>query len=438
MTLIFIVAFWSLAALLIGRTYLRIRQGRGYEQLVSAIAASLYVIALAMPATMQVAGLLRTKLTVAQVLVPLTWSELGSLSAAWSLELAVIAVVEQAAWAVRQDLRPGAHCAESGQGAKTTSRAAIMLVTMGAAGVILAPPELDERGQGGNGIVVLLQGSLLVGTMLLVYYRHFGRRSFLVITMVTVTYLIASGVRSPLVLLVFALLARQLGNRVGRKGRFRLYFWIPAAAGAAIVGSFMSAYRGNITRNLGLSWQELLSFTLQRPLVAPYEAGIDTLDGYRFSPRVAPLIDASPLDFMKVVTTFVPSSIWPDKPQALTVEVASRFLGYEGSGMYLSAVGYLRIIGGSYASAIALLAILAFILSLLMRRYESSPYECLVMLAAFRFFLGGDQFDFYYVLVLAIPLWITLGVVRKSITRRGPSGQQYSSERYYPAKKRLT
>jgi len=418
--------FATVALVVMTRTINAYRAGYWYRHATSGIIAMLYIAVLAIPGLLQSRGVLTSKLADAGVLAPPGKPEIASLLLEWALQLGLVAVVEQLVVAVvrRHESAQSRRLPHERLDSQTTPfvvgehyrRSVFTLIGIGAVATLVLPTaDLTQRGEGGNGLAVLLQGCLLSGVALLVYNRHFGRRHLTGITLGAAALLIMGGVRSPLVILIIAVVLGRL--RSSADDRLKLGYIAAGLPLFGVVGAFMSAYRGNIARGQGLSNAAILSDVLSDPVSAIYGAGIDTLDGYRFSEMVSNQVAASLWDFSKIVTTFIPRSVWPTKPPALSVSLSETFLGYEASGMYLSPVGYLRLVGGSYTAALVLLVVIVALLVAGLQRYKDGFASCYILLATFRFFLGGDQFDFYYVLALAIPV----GVVYLALRRRNPN-----------------
>jgi hypothetical protein len=202
----------------------------------------------------------------------------------------------------------------------------------------------------------------------------------------------------------------------------------------AFAGSLMSNMRANLTRNYGYTLQQVVEQTLENPWTAPYESGLDTLDGYRFSQRILEFEEPRPSDLLAVVTTFVPRAIWPEKPEEISVDVSSRYLRYEASGQYLSPIGYLSLALGSYAASLVAIFVFAAFMSFLVWRYERRFWLVVVLLVTFRFMLGGSAFDLYYGLTIIIPILIVRFCVAVAGPKQLPAAG--SLHRVHPTKTR--
>lgn len=293
------------------------------------------------------------------------------------------------------------------------------------------PPGLEERASGGQGLGTVLRGSVTSGLALLIYYRFFGRRFYGVVFAAGVAALVLTNIRSPVVVVFFGLVAYAI-NAEWFSSLRRVLAVIGVVLVISLVGATMSNLRANSVRNYGYTPTEVVEQTLSSPWIAPYEAGIDTLDGYRLSQYVSPREGARPDSLLTVVTTFVPRALWPDKPEELSVEISRKYLGYTASGQFLSTPGYFMLAFGSYPAA--LVAILGFSLlaSLLVSSAYGTFWLIFVLVGFFRSQLGGGPFDVYYALVLALPVAVAMGalhLMRGTARGRAPRRRNAVAER---------
>lgn len=385
--------------------------GRPASVTIALVADFIYVFCLWVPALLQNAGLVDSKLARAGFALPPTGREIDHLCLRWALELVVLVGVEFVVWRTRaatrivqtDDLRdPG----------QRMERATWILIVVGVIATLVVPaPALEDRADGGQGFGTLMRTFLIVGLSSLIYFRGFGRRWAWLVVIGGVALLVVGNVRSPLLVLACAFAASQL--RLGQLRRpIRLVGLLLLVVGFAFVGSVMSNMRANLTRDYGYSFGEVLTQSLQNPWVAPYEAGLDTLDGYRFSERIARFEPAQPLDLANIVLTFVPRNLWESKPDAIAVEFSAKYLNYQASGQFLSPTGYLTLVTGSYLGALLGLAVFALLAALLARRFATSFWYAIILLVVVRFLLGGSSFDIYYGLTLVVPALVCLGLVR--------------------------
>ncbi|HEY6796561.1 MAG TPA: hypothetical protein VI248_17945 [Kineosporiaceae bacterium] len=410
-------AFFGTLAVIVVRFLRAVPRGTYHHRMVSTTAGLVYAFCLYLPATYQAAGQLPSKLAAAGVLGPPTGADVTGLCLRWSLELWVVLTAEHAATVVvstaqalpvtpaRPRRRPWL--------APYAPATVAVLVFVGLLATLAFPPaDLADRADGGQGAQTILRSFLVCGLALGVHVGGVARIRTLAVTLGGAAYLVAQSVRSPLVLVFFALLVQRMNARGARRvSPAEVARLGVLAVAVALAAAFMSVARANETRGLGLSTGEIVAQVEADPVLAVLEAGIDTLDGYRLARAVAPEEPAHPGDLVNVVTTFVPRALWPDKPTTLPVDVSARYLGYRASGQFLSPVGYLRLMTGSYPGGLAGLAVLAFLAALAVIRVHGSFWEVLVTYGTFRFLLGGSSFDIYYVLALAVPVLLSRALV---------------------------
>lgn len=400
-----------------------LRSGRLERSAISAAGLFIYGFCMWVPAYLQVRGALDSKLQDAGFLSPPTTSEFNDLAFRWSGELAVLVFAELIvilwlSFKARKNLAlVGPVNAQNNDKWIDAETVAILLVVVGFAATIVFPtPGLESRGAGGQGIQIMLRTCLVGGLAMLVYFRCFSSRIYFFLLVGGVVVLALANVRSPLVVLFLAYVASEIARRRHGFSTRRSLTILTLVVGVSLLGSFMSAMRANIIRDLGLPFSEVISQTFRNPLIGIYSAGVDTLDGYRFSQAIAPYELPRPSDLMLILTTFVPRSIWPEKPDSISVDLSAKYLGYKSSGQFLSPMGYLNLIWGSYGLALLSFFLFSLIFSALIIKFRSSFWLCILLVVVFRFLLGGSSFDIYYGLVLAIPIALIRFAV--SILRR--------------------
>lgn len=430
------IPFLFVAFCLLLRGLHHIRASNPGPVMVSMIATGIYILCMWIPAHLQAGGYIESKLDNAGFLLVPDSAEIAYLSLRWCVELLVIAVSEWFAWALsssnkrhrRHSLAADPHVISM-----TEKITAGFLLLVGIAATLLLPaPSLEDRGVGGQGIPTLLRTFLIVGVAFIVYKKGFGKIHWWFAVFAGIAFLASTGVRSPLLVVIFAYIASELSANRFRSGP-RVAIIVCLVAVFALGGSVMSNWRENVTRDYGLTTSQVVSTTLDEPWKQIYESGIDTLDGYRFSHRIAPLEESRPEDLLNIVLTFVPRAIWAEKPTDLAVDVSARYLNYGASGQYLSPIGYLTLAFGSRVGALAGISLFSFFAALLVRRYFTSFYLALVLCVALRFFLGGSSFDIYYGLTLLIPYLVALAVTRVFYTRPSMVKRKASKYEYQPA-----
>ncbi|MEI4272817.1 hypothetical protein TEK04_13895 [Klenkia sp. LSe6-5] len=374
------------------------------RSLVSTIAALLYLSALYIPAELQSAGELRSKLVTAGVLSTPSVNEVTQLCLRWTCELSIVLLGEVIAGVLLRR-RVGGHSTLAPDNGRRHSRqvarrASLLLMTVGAAAYVAFPAaNLVNRADPGQGVGIILRGCLVAGVAIAIFYGHFESRWFVAASLLVTLVVAVSVVRSPLFLIAFAGLARVLVE-----ARVRLYQVVAVSVALVLLAAIMSGQRANISRDQGLSLQEVSEAAIQDPLISVLEAGVDTLDGYRLSQNVSQYEQPQPGDLLRIVTTFVPRSLWPDKPGSVSVYVSHKYLGWNSSGIFLSPVGNLTLATGEYLLALLVLLFVSVIGSIISIGLQRTVWSGLVAYGFFRFFLNGSSFDFYYVLVFAVPM----------------------------------
>lgn len=415
------VLFVAVAAVTLIRALRCLTAGRGAAATVSGVAALVYVFALWVPANLQAAALIQSKIERAGVARATASGEIDDLCLRWAIELAVVLTVEALMWlrskVANRDL--------SGPLATHSDRWELTSWVLAAIGisayVLFGSGALDDRAAEGQGLENMLKASVVTALAIQVYFRGFGRRMWLLPVALGVAFLLAASVRSPLLVVVCALIASEMRlGRLRRPGRLAGIATVVVAF--VVVASAMSSVRSNLVRNTGRPLGDVLGEALANPWLAPYSAGLDTLDGYRFAMAVAPSEPARPLDLGLIVATFIPRAIWADKPTDIGVLLSAKYLGYSASGQFLSPVGYLILVAGSYIGGLALLALLTAALALVSARTFDKFWYSILLAVVIRFMIGGSAFDLYYGLMLALPALLIRGTFRTldRSSRAGP------------------
>ncbi|MFT4041885.1 MAG: hypothetical protein QM673_01845 [Gordonia sp. (in: high G+C Gram-positive bacteria)] len=392
------------------RAWLHINRRELPKCAVSVVAAWMYVFCLWIPAILQGADRMNSKLVGPGVLAPPDATETDTLLLKWSFELCVVLVAELFIVVVINP-KPRITRFLGGFTGEEWRLGSFVLIVVGFLVLIIFPTSLADRAAAGQGIISITRGSLVCGLAILAYYKCFGKLYLFAVLLGGIGILVLGNVRSPISVIVIAGIAGLLARREIYKKRWA-FGALVIALSAVVVGSFMSNMRASITRHQDLSTTEIIQTMLDDPLAAPYAAGIDTLDGYRFSEFAREREAAEPLDLLSPVYTFVPRSIWPGKPDSISVRLSTKYLRYKSSGQFLSVVGYLMLATGSYGLALVMLAIGAGILAYLSVWLAGSYWTVFVYVCLFRLFLNGTSFDVYYTITLLLPTLIALYIAR--------------------------
>ena len=391
----------------------QVTAGRAASVTVAVVSLSIYIACLWLPAHLQAAGLIESKLERAGIARPPSMGEIDQLALRWSIELTILTFVEFLVWRTRHGANATQVHALYDIDQRWERTARLLVIVGGMSMVIFPPLALESRAEGGQGFGTLMRTFLIVGLAVIVYYRGFGKPFNWLLLILGTVVLILGNVRSPLLVLVCAYLASEI--RLGRLRKIRRLVGVLAVIIIfALAGSVMSGLRANTARNYGYTTGEVIAQALDNPWIAPFEAGLDTLDGYRFSERIAPLEEPQPMDLFNTVLTFVPREIWKEKPSDLSVAMSSKYLNYQGSGQYLSPTGYFTLTLGSYSASLVGLGAFSLVISLLARKYAARFGYSFVLVVSIRFLLGGSSFDLYYGLTLALPTWAAYSAVTLS------------------------
>lgn len=380
-----------------------------YSALVSTLASWMYLLCMWVPALLQMSGRTTSKLVGPGVLPPPDWAEVSNLCFRWSLELAIVLLAEVISVRLLVGRQTGQRLVWNNL--YEWRAAACLLLVVGALAMVVFPVDLSDRAESGQGIATLLRSCLVCGLAILAYFRAFRSPWLWLVLGMGLAVLIVGNVRSPISVVIVAAIA----GTISRGAIYRLRVVLTGCViviMAVMVGAFMSDMRANITRSQGLSVAELVNNIARDPLAAPYRAGVDTLDGYRFSQYVADMVPASPSDLLAPLYTFIPRAVWSTKPESISVQLSADYLGYRSSGQFLSPIGYMTLSTGSYFTALILLAVTVALLASLVKMLGGSFWLALVLVVTFRMFLNGTSFDVYYGLSLLLPILVALFLCR--------------------------
>jgi len=408
------IIFLILITLNIRLISVRIRSGLTHSIVLTSMSSAVYLVALWIPAQLQVRNVTDSKLVKFGFLGSPSKEELTILTWHWVLEITLITATEWIFWKITS-MR---NVSPPNMKYLGDIRLTLFLIISGSIFfLVLPPPTLESRGLPGQGIPILLRTFLITGTALSIYFWFHKSRVVLALTVISILILISGNVRSPLLVIGAAYVARWLPKL--REIRLKsILFSITLAILFSFTASTMSSMRANIERNQGFYASEIISTNLRNPILGIYGAGLDTLDGYRFSREIADREQGRPLDLLNIVLTFVPRQIWETKPTDFSVDMSAKYLGYRVSGQFLSPVGYLTLIFDSYLSGLLALAIFILIYCLLSKRYFATFWNAILLTVAIRFLIGGSSFDIYYGLTVVLPIlvfsFLSKFIIRKS------------------------
>lgn len=396
------VCFFIISAIIMFRFLSLVKRGRPYYGLISALACIMYIICLYISANMQASGLSNSKLVVARFLEPTDYHELNGLSFRWSIELLAVYLGEivgikfwRAVMPVRSRMR-----AQDGRIVfeNSTIISAVLLFAIGLFCTIALSSDLSTRADGGQGLYTILKTCLVISLCVIFFYDFFNRKIFVIVGILGIGILIISAVRSPVLSVAIAYFAGRIAR--GEVTIVMLARFVATGFVVAILAAAMSNYRGEIIMGRQGSITDAASEAIGNPFSSIYSGGIDTLDGYRLAQQVQPSEDPDPLNILVAITTFVPRSMWPNKPEDLSLGITYRYLRWDQGGIFLSLIGYLSIAFGGYSFALFATFAIAATLSAIYQQVYRGFGGFVVILMTFRLFLAGSPFDIYYGLLM--------------------------------------
>ncbi len=283
-----------------------------------------------------------------------------------------------------------------------------------------------SRAAQGRGVENLLTWGLPLALSIGILNRHWGSRKLAVTSALLALYLVASGnSRSPLFLVGIAIALRAVGAARATRRPLRSVILLAALAyTAATFAIGVSAWRHDVLIGTPHSLGSSLVAAGADP-VANFSSRtqLDSLEGLILSMQVdRHAVGASWTDPTKALINFVPRKLWPNKPEWLGPLVTHRYLNIGGNaGVFLSGPGYAYILYGGVVGVAGFFFALGLVTQLIGRRMR--PGSTGALLSAYfctRFFFGGDAFDLFTVLGLALLLWFVRALVRAS-SRLAPS-----------------
>jgi len=284
----------------------------------------------------------------------------------------------------------------------------------------------ETRGEAeGQGLLSMASWSLHLAIAVSVLNRHWGSRWRVGLSLIGLAAIVLSGVRSPLLLIAVAALPRLI--KMIANSRFPLLVigsGLIAANTLVAVGAGISSWRGNIRAGLSVSLlQEILDSWVD-PIGSLSSTGVDTLDGALFVTALPrDQIDVSLADPLKAFTLLIPRQIFPEKPELISNILSRDYLGFGAAGMFLSGVGYLTLVLGSTIAAIFAFGAIGAIYGRIFNGVTASTGWLISTYILLRFWMGGDAFDIFLGLELAL-VWVlalSLAVAITHLRTRPPT-----------------
>jgi hypothetical protein len=285
--------------------------------------------------------------------------------------------------------------------------------------------DFSQRGTvTGQGAIQLFGYSAPLAIAVGILNRHWGSRFLAAVSLGLMAFLIAEGIRTPLLIIAAAAGVRYLYST--RKRRFGLREIVVIAL-SIYVGSVMlvslSAWRGQKNTGGTLGLPEIVVLAAQDPFVHLQQQGLDTVDGLILATKIdRKLTGAKVTDPLKTVTGFIPHQVWPSKPPWLSSQVTQLYTNFGASGgIFLSGPGYILIVFGTAAAVPIAFLLLGFFSERIFRRMtEPSIWTALLGYFLVRFFYAGDAFDAFHVLGLCLVVLTARGFSALTELRHRP------------------
>lgn len=285
--------------------------------------------------------------------------------------------------------------------------------------------DFDSRGTAeGEGLRVVLGWALPVGIALAFQGRHWGSKSRLAISLIGVSVLVLGGVRSPLALIVVACVPRIL-EQLASRGK-RLFAWpalLVGAHAALSVAAGLSSWRGSVRKGQPVPLTHAIRDAALDPIGSLTGSGVDTVDGLVFVRAVSGSVASfRPQALLIPVLTLIPRQLYPDKPEFITNTLSRQYLKFGAAGMFMSGPGYLWLVLGSAAAAVATFGFLGLLLGRLMHTGSMSWAWPVLAYFIFRFTMAGGEYDFLISFEIALLILFALLAVRLLTLAREASG----------------
>jgi hypothetical protein len=285
--------------------------------------------------------------------------------------------------------------------------------------------DFSQRGTvTGQGAIQLFGYSAPLAIAVGILNRHWGSRFLAAVSLGLLAFLIAEGIRTPLLILAAAAGVRYLYSTRNRSFGLREIVVITLAV---YVGSVMlvslSAWRGQKNTGGDLGLPEIVVLAAQDPFTHLQQQGLDTVDGLVLATKVdRKFAGAKVTDPLKTVTGFIPHQIWPSKPPWLSAQITQLYTNFGASGgIFLSGPGYALIVFGTAAAVPVLFLLLGFFSERIFRRMSvPSIWTALLGYFLVRFYFAGDAFDAFHVLGLCLVVLTARGFSALTELRHRP------------------
>ena len=284
--------------------------------------------------------------------------------------------------------------------------------------------DFSQRGTvTGQGAIQLFGYSAPLAIAIGILNRHWGSRFLAAVSLGVLAFLIAEGIRTPLLIVAAAAGVRYLySTRTRRFGPREIVVIVLAIYVGSVMLVSLSAWRGQKNTGGTLGLPEIVVLAAQDPFVHLQQQGLDTVDGLILATKVdRKLAGAEVTDPLKTVTGFIPHQIWPSKPPWLSAQITQLYTNFGAGGIFLSGPGYTLIVFGTAAAVPILFLLLGFFSERIFRRMaEPSIWTALLGYFLVRFFYAGDAFDANHVLGLCLVVLTARGFSALTELRHRP------------------
>ena len=284
--------------------------------------------------------------------------------------------------------------------------------------------DFSQRGTvTGQGTIQLFGYSAPLAIAIGILNRHWGSRFLAAVSLGVLAFLIAEGIRTPLLIIAAAGGVRYLySTRTRRFGPREIIVIVLAIYVGSVMLVSLSAWRGQKNTGGTLSLPDIVVLAAQDPFVHLQQQGLDTVDGLILATKVdRKLAGAEVTDPLKSVTGFIPHQIWPSKPPWLSAQITQLYTNFGAGGIFLSGPGYTLVVFGTAAAVPILFLLLGFFSERIFRRMtQPSIWTALLGYFLVRFFYAGDAFDANHVLGLCLVVLTARGFSALTELRHRP------------------
>jgi hypothetical protein len=399
-----------------------LRRGDPPARMGSVVLAGTVLLGVVLPGAQLLSGLRQTRLTVLGVAVGNLDQAVGTAYGLFLLALLAFVLGERLVARANRSVPAWSGWWARRPSTPQSKNTYFMLLALGAAGAVLFPPgpreqvfSFSTRGQvQGAGIAVLLQTAVPLAVALAVVSRHWGSRTLVALSLVlTVGSVVVTGTRSYLLLIGTALLLRLLARSARKPLRSALGVGVLIYVAATLIVA-VGQWRTDVALGNPASLSQSVSTAAENPFGHLAQGGVDTLDGLILATQVnRETVGASWTDPAKAVLGFIPHQIWPDKPNWLSADVSRDYTNILASGIFLSGPGYALLVFDGPLGMAAAFFVLGLLSAMVYRRLDGESIGAVLLTYFFvRFFFGGDAFDAFYVLGLALTVGVAYALSR--------------------------